>query len=1497
MTDTEKYSEQIKQALSAIKNLKAQLTIERNKHSEPIAIIGMAMHLPGNVKNADDLWKLLINNIDAIEDIPQSRFDNSKIYDEQGGVGKNILKQGGYLKDIEVFDAPFFDLTRIETESLDPQQRLLLELTQEALENSGINTAELVDSETGVFVGITSIDYQKKHFRCGDYNLVNPYSYTGSAVCANAGRISYTFGFQGPSVSIDTACSSSLVATHLAVQSLRKRESDMAIVGAANLILEPELSICFTALNGLSRDSRCRPFADNANGFVRSEGAVVIVLKRLSDAEQNKDNILAVIKGSAVNQDGKSNGFTAPSVSAQTKLIQAALKDAGLNPDAIDYVEAHGTGTKIGDPIELEALANVFGNNSNKKVNLASIKSNIGHTESVAGLAGLVKNVLALNHQILPKNLHSDTLNSLVDWESLPVQVVQENQSNSIQNVGVSSFGVTGTNAHVVVQKYDAVLKEHNAVRTDIFVLPISAKSEQALVELIKKYLQFIQEGKHTLQDICAMAALRRADFKYRKVFVAVDEQELIQQMHDTIELGVQDQTTIFDNDDFVKTIFVFPGQGAQWLGMAQNLIVQETVFKASLEAFNNELSTYVSWNLFDVLNGDNEQFLNQLDVVQPILVAIGIALADLWKSKDIFPNGVIGHSLGEVAAAYVAENISLHDAVKIICKRSKLMKQVSGKGLMLATDLTFSEAKKRIENLQDKLSIAVVNSEQSLVLSGDSESIWHLQSTLEQEGKFARMIKVDVASHSIHMDKIDEELAIALDSVQPINSNIAFYSTVYGKKIDGSSLDANYWKNNLRQTVRFKDSVEQIIEQQKCVFIEMSPHPTLLHALQQNFDMQSSKSIALPSFLRDKNDFESFYKNYGALYETNYTINWKNIYPEIGKFVQLPNYAWQKERYWFDEQPNLSSTKSTTLPEILNNNLPSFEIVYESINMDSIALKQQNILLLNGEGVSFLQEILEQENNVKVQQIHQSDFSKDIDIVVFNLLGTTISKLQAITILQNLVRFYDNETKRPKIILLSNGANVLDGDKQLNTTASIVQGIVQSLHNEYLDIDFRTIDLPFDWKQDDIKTAIHLFNTPAQNKSIALRNGLVYQPKLQIFKAKLPNKNYFFNKEQTVLIIGGTSGLGLELAKWLSTKGVNNIALVSRSGLKDKTQEAIEFMKQNNTKVAVLKADFSNFVEAKTCISTIETAMPKVQTIVHAAAVLGDALFQDIDRQSIQIILNSKVEIAQNIDALCQDRLQSKVIFFSSAASILGTLAQAVYSGANYYLDNLAKHRMQVGLDTIAVNWGNIGTIGLAAQDTKRGANLKEQGLDLIMPNELPKYFEEFFSVEAAQFIPLKIDFTLWKKYYNNVKNNLFYTQFVEQDKTQFVEQLPQEKPSILSIKENIKQHIAQITKIPSSKIKEEDTFKSIGIDSLMALQLKNKIQVDYQLNLNIASVWSHPTVEKYANFIAEELNLFEKETERIEVAEISKDNKSIEAEVDDLSLEELMKQLNEKI
>lgn len=1503
MTDTEKYSEQIKQALVAIRNLKAQLEVEKNKHNEPIAIVGMAMRLPGGVQNTDDLWRLLIDNIDAIEDIPANRFENDLIYDENGGVGKSILKQGGYLKNIDLFDAPFFDLTRVETESLDPQQRLLLELTQEALENSGINTQTLVDSETGVFVGITSIDYQKKHFRSGDYKLVNPYSYTGSAVCANAGRISYAYGFQGPSISVDTACSSSLVATHLAVQSLRKRESNLAIVGAANLILEPELSICFTALSGLSKDSRCRPFSDNANGFVRSEGAAVIVLKRLTDAERDKDNILAVIKGSAVNQDGKSNGFTAPSVLAQTKLIQSALKDAKLLPKDIDFIEAHGTGTKIGDPIELEALANVFSNDDAKKIHIASIKSNIGHTESVAGLSGLMKIVLSLNHQTLPKNLHSDTLNSLVDWDSLPVKVVQENTKEQLNYAGVSSFGVTGTNAHVIVQTYES--KAQNiALRNDIFCLPISAKSEQALIDLAKKYLAFIKDKQYALNDICAMTALRRADFKYRKVFVGIHEEDVVQQLEDFVGMPPIEQTVLFEDDDFVKTIFVFPGQGAQWIGMAKELINNEPVFKQSLLAFNQILNTYASWDLFDVLEHNDEDVLNQLDVVQPILVAIGIALAELWKSKGIQPNGVIGHSLGEVAATYIADIISLEDAVKIICTRSQLMKQTSGRGLMLATDLSLKEAERIVQPIEDKVSISVVNSSNSLVISGDSEIVTQLQDELEHQGRFARIIKVDVASHSVQMAGIDEQLVSALGTLQGKNSSVEFYSTVKAQKIKGTDIDALYWKSNLRQTVQFKATVDQITNQQKCVFIEMSPHPTLLHALQQNFDDLQSKSIALPSFSRDKNSFEEFYKNFAALYETNYTVDWSKIYPEIGNFVMLPNYAWQKERYWFDEQPQVSNAVMHAATEQVKstNDISLYEVVWKNYTENLSALKQQQILLINEQ--ADLRTALEKENTVNSIPFNSKDFLPNIDVVVLNLLSSqendTIN-LEVITSLQQCLSYYSNQAKLPKFIVLSNGAAVLDKDTQLNATAAVVDGIVQSLKNEYVGISFKTIDLAFEYLYEDIETAIALIFSPSNYSAFALRENGIFIQQLQAFKPKLPNQNYFFNKEQTVLIVGGTGGLGLELAKWLSQKGVKNIALISRSGLKDNTQDAIDFMKQNGAAIGVLKADFSDYTQMRQAISAIETSMPKIQTVIHAAAVLADGLFEEISVENCSKIIQSKVAIASNLDVTFQNKLQSKLILFSSAASVLGTQAQAVYSGANYYLDNLAKLRKNHGLDTISVNWGNIAEIGLAAQDVKRGENLKSQGLGLIYPNELPSYFESIFTVDASQIIPLKIDFEKWKNQYANIQNDIFYANCIEQKVIETEEEIMHfinKEDALTQIKTSIKQHISQITKIPISKIKEDSTFKSIGIDSLMALQLKNKIQADYQLNLNVSSVWSYPTVEKYAQFIIDELNLNDTD----EVVEINTEieevkHQSIEQEVDNLSLEELMKQLNDKL
>ena len=1508
MTDQEKYAAQIKQALTAIKDLKSQLQQERNKQHEPIAVVGMAFRFPGNADSVEKLSELLLKNIDAIEDIPTSRYDNSKIYDADGSLGKSVLQQGGYLKNIDLFDAPFFDLTRIETESLDPQQRILLELTQEAIENAGLNTQTLVNSETGVFIGITSIDYQKKHFRSGDYNLVNPYSYTGSAVCANAGRISYTFGFQGPSVTVDTACSSSLVATHLAVQSLRKGESNLAIAGAVNLILEPELSICFTALSGLSKDSRCRPFSNQANGFVRSEGAAIIVLKRLNDAINDNDNILAVIKGTAVNQDGKSNGFTAPSVLAQTKLIQTAIKDAQLDPKDIEYIEAHGTGTKIGDPIELEALSTVFSStktNANP-LHIASIKSNIGHTESVAGLAGLIKNILSINQRILPKNLHSEELNQFVDWESLPIKVVQENTTWQPENkfVGVSSFGVTGTNAHVILGHHQNNDERNSTLRNDIFILPISAKSENALLEVVKKYDDFIQSSNVNLEDICAMAALRRTHYKYRKTFVASSKDEILQQISDFLETKDVEKNIRYDTDDNIKTVFVFPGQGAQWLGMALNLMDKEAVFKESIDAFNAILKTQTDWDLIEILNSNDEEKFNQLDIIQPTLVAISIALSKLWQSKGVFPDAVIGHSLGEVAAAHIAGIISLEDAVKIICNRSKLMKQVSGRGLMLATDLAYDEALKRIENINEQVSVAVVNSNNSLVLSGDKDTIEKLANELEQEDRFARLIKVDVASHSVHMQGIDEQLKEVLQDVLPKNSNVEFYSSVYKTKIDGNNLNAEYWKQNLRQTVHFKDAITQILQQHQCVCIEMSPHQTLLHAIQQNIDTTSSKSITIASLTKEKNDVETFYKNLSDLYEHNIQIDFKNIYENINKFILLPNYAWQKERYWFDEQPNVqqpiqSNIKSEDI---------SIDYIYttkwEIVDINSNKIENKKVLLLEYQKSSNVFENIKSaliNNNNSVDT--EKEDSQIYDYIIICCLENNESKDDVYLKIEKLKQQIKNTSQnkhQSNIILLTSNAVIINNEKTLNEQACVLAGIFRTLRNEENSITFKHIDID---NKIDVENILNSLNTENKYSEIAIREHTYYVPKIISVPTLSNDSANNLDKDATILIVGGTSGLGLQLAIDYSNKGHKNIALVSRSGAKPETDEALDLFTHNNTKVAILKADYTNSQVVHDSIVAIEKNMPAIKTVVHAAAVLADGLFQDINNDAAKSILQPKLDIAKNIQKYFSDKNEVRLIFFSSAASVLGTLAQAVYSGANYFIDNFVNYINNIGGNAIAVNWGNIAEVGLAAQDDKRGKNLSDQGLGLIYKNELPKLFDMMESNKLNQIIPLKIDFNKWKETYKNTQQNILFSNFIEQKTIQIEDSVEKDvvytqrnlDTAVELIQQKIKNHISTITKIPVTKLKIDETFKSLGVDSLMALQLKNKIQSDFNITLNVSSVWSYPTVEKYANYLSDELNLKEQYNQNIEQTTAKKN--TIETEVDSLSLDELMKQLNDKL
>lgn len=1467
-----KYQKQLKDALVAIQKLKAKVKQEKDKKHEPIAIIGMGMRLPGGVRSAEDYWNLLSSGTDAIRDIPESRFDAPSLYTEDYDTpGKMIVRQGGFLDDIDQFDGSFFDISYAEIESMDPQQRLLLEVTHEAFENAGITWQSLANSKTGVFIGVTNNDYQKRHFRSGDYTLINPYSYTGIAQSSHSGRLSYLLGLQGPSVSLDTACSSSLVATHLAVQSLRNGESDLAIAGAANLIIDPEFTIYFSSLNALSKDSRCKSFSNEANGFIRSEGSGVLILKRLSDAQRDGDNILAVVKGSAVNQDGRSNGFTAPNVTAQESLIKEALKNAQLQPEDVAFIEAHGTGTKIGDPIEMEAIAQVFASHKTKEEPLlvGSAKTNIGHTESAAGVAGMMKAVLALQNNTIPKNLHFETPNELIDWDSLPVTVPVENTDFDSEKkyVGISGFGVTGTNAHVIIGTAPKVEEvEKVELRTDVFVLPLSARTEEALQAMAISYAQFVETTHASLEDICAMAALKRTPFEYKKVFVALSKEEMVESLRDFAELQPEDEKT-FDAEDVVKIVFVCPGQGAQWVGMAQQLYQSEKVFQQAIDEFSQAFSSYVSWNLVDELQGDN---FEQIDIVQPVLVAIEVALGKMWQAKGIEPDMVVGHSMGEVAAAYLAGIISIDEAANIICTRSKLMKQTSGQGAMAVTDLTLEEAQARIAGVSEYLSVAVQNSSQSTVISGSPDHLNNLLSELESEGRFCRLIQVDVASHSPQMDALIPELREALKNINPQNSSIEFYSTAINQIAPGSELNADYWTQNLRNPVQFSQVVKSIADKNKAIFIELSPHPVLTSATLENIEQSKQLAKAIPTLWREKDEQQSFYKALGAFWETGLVLDWKVVYPNIGKFVILPNYPWQRERFWYEEQPQIAM--STPIQEVevkqeeqiasTDKNL-FYEIQWREVELETASLPSSVTLVMDSEGLGEEVASILESQGVQVEKITSTDRPSVISEAIIHLSCTNPKATQqdAIFSYRDLIQHFSDKGASPCLYAISkNGQITSDQDKRIHAPSTALWGMMRSVRNEFPELKSVTIDInSFTTAQD----VIQVIGQSEQYGELAYRNQKWFTPVLT--PVKVENQEVHpLSSSATYLVTGGTSGVGLVFAEWLASRGVQNLALVSRSGMKQETEPVVEKLKAQGVQVEVFKSDVSNLDEISKLVMEVESVLPTIQGVVHAAGVLDDAPFLNLTAEQFNKVLGPKLSGGWNLHKYFAGRKLESFILFSSGASILGTAAQANYSAANMSLDQLANYRKAIGQAALAINFGNIGGIGLAAADEVRGGRLKEQGMGLLMPEDLPAYFDALFDLPGSQYALMDIDFHRWSELNSNIKGNYLFHEVLATQEEMATETVEEDSPKSFAnahaaqrhFKDLIKQQLSSITKVPVSRIKEDATFKSIGVDSLMAVQLKNKLQAETEISLTVATIWTYPTVEKFAEYLSEQID-----------------------------------------
>jgi len=917
----------------------------REATSEPIAIIGLGCRFPG-ANDPQAFWQLLRDGVDAITEVPAERFKLDAFYDpDPAAPGKTNTRWGGFLKQIDRFDPHFFGISPREAARMDPQQRLLLEVAWEALQDAGQVVERLAGTRAGVFIGISNNDYGRIQF--GDPHRIDAYAGTGNALSIAANRISYLFDFRGPSMAIDTACSSSLVAVHLACRSLWNGESSLALAGGVNLILSPAITINFTKAGVMAPDGRCKAFDARANGYVRSEGAGVVVLKPLSRALADADPIYAIVRGSAVNQDGRSNGLMAPNPLAQEAVLREAYRRAGVSPGGVQYVEAHGTGTLLGDPIEVKALGAVLGFDRppGRPCALGAVKTNIGHLEAAAGIAGLIKVALALKYREIPPNLHFVEPNPHIPFDRLPLRVQTTLGPWPVESgpalAGVSSFGFGGTNAHVVLEEAPqsnswiqsaecAIDSPHAEIRNtkSAHLLPLSARSPEALQSLAQAYQDFLAspESELSLNDICYTAGMRRDHHDYRLAMAGYSREQLSEGLQAFLHGETRPGLSFGRKDSGRqrKLVFVFPGQGSQWFGMGRSLLEREPVFREVVERCDRAMRRYGDWSLLGELTttGAAQSRLNEVDIVQPALFAIQVALAALWRSWGVEPQAVIGHSMGEVAAAHVAGALSLEDAARIICHRSRLVRRAVGQGAMAAVELSMEQARGVLagSGYEDRVSIAASNSPTSTVLSGDPAALETILDQLRRRDIFCGMVKVDFASHSPQMDPLRADLLQALEGLEPRPASIPIYSTVTGMVSGGLEFEARYWARNLRESVLFSPAVQRLLEDGHDIFLEVSPHPILLRGIQQGLHHLGHEGGMVASMRRDEEERTVMLGSLGALYTLGYPVDWSLVYPAGGHCVRLPSHAWRRERCWMDstadETDYLSDTRGDAFGE-----------------------------------------------------------------------------------------------------------------------------------------------------------------------------------------------------------------------------------------------------------------------------------------------------------------------------------------------------------------------------------------------------------------------------------------------------------------------------------------------------------------------------------------------------------------------------------------------------
>ncbi|MFL6248854.1 MAG: type I polyketide synthase, partial [Thermoanaerobaculia bacterium] len=887
MNDNEnKLVETLKKASLKIRELVAEN--DSLKRQEPIAVIGLSCRFPGGGESPEEFWELLARGGDAVGEIPRTRWDVDRYYDaDPDAPGRMYTRSGAFLDGVDTFDAPFFNITPREAEAMDPQQRVLLEMSWAALEDAALDTRKLRGSQTGVFLGLSNYDYIQAHIHSGDAERITPHAGSGVMFSTAAGRLSYVYDFRGPCLTIDTACSSSLVALHLAMESLQRRESDLALAAGVNLLLSLDSYIALCKVKALAADGRSRAFSDDASGYGRGEGCAVLVLKRLSDAQRDGDRIVAVLRGAAVNHDGRSNGLTAPNGLAQQAVIRKALANAGIDAAAVDYVETHGTGTILGDPIEFNALSSVFGH----PLRIGSVKTNIGHTEAAAGIAGVVKVILAMQHDALPPSIHFGPPNRHIDWNASPIRVVQKLEawpaSDRPRIAGISSFGLSGTNAHVVIEeapRVETIAREADRPR---HLLPLSAATGEVLDAVMTRCASVLEQDVD-LGDVCHTAA-SRSQLDVRIAVTAATCEEMREKL---AKANVHRRKS----DVAAKrgVAFLFTGQGSQYARMGAELFATEPVFRQTIE----RCDALLDLPIVDLLYKRDDADLTQTAVTQPLLFSLQVALTELWKSWGVQPTAVAGHSIGEYAAAYAAGVFTLEAAAKLTAERGRLM-QSSERGAMAVVFADEETVRRAIAGRG--VVIAGVNAPECITISGSEANVANV---LESLGAIrSQRLAVSHAFHSPSMQPILRELERAALAASPQPASLHFYSTSTGDLALRDVATPSYWAQQLVRPVRFVDALNAMARDGHDLFLEAGPSDTLSAFVRRTLD--PATHLAVSSLRKGAGDVATMLDAAGTLFVHGQNLDWQALdapYPR--RRLPLPTYPFQRKRYWLDLAP-----------------------------------------------------------------------------------------------------------------------------------------------------------------------------------------------------------------------------------------------------------------------------------------------------------------------------------------------------------------------------------------------------------------------------------------------------------------------------------------------------------------------------------------------------------------------------------------------------------------